>query len=650
MAAIYQWFPGAANYEYILLSANENDSLHYVGYDFDTGAYRVFAKVYEIGTGIEGTQNFWLTAYAENRGANAGVKLFAWRGHCFSEVSKIDFKSVDTYNPSSIFLITNDESELLVARSQDYGHGFSRHSLPTSPPWIAPPTNEGYTLSIEGQSGAIDAWTALFDYCHNNKGRYEKGDSFVTGPNSIVAPSYPTAIATYTKITSPPGIIGMYQNTDYEITWGAGGWQGGGVNRESGYGVVNRRTFLPGGETGEVYPFKINEDLTITMLTRFFPAGGDGSMVAGSGSDYNHIILCEDDGATNQGYIRTYSTSGTMIDEYAVEKYDESYGGADLKIYGNSILQQSPYTKRFWLMTMNYTVGSVAFSVDPDGMITKEGQLPLSTASEGFNGQRAVFLQGPMNTTTNGYEGIKQKLYEYWAMDEAGTANRVGEMNGNELIQYAGTISSVSTALGDATYFDGASYIDIQHHSGTTANLMTRELENSSQYSLTAEIWPDVNDAGQVVFARQRASWNTHMDFMLEITADGYFQFSAYGQDWENLAAGMYKTSIKATDTPITAGNKYHVYVTYVGEEQKLKIRVNNGLLHEVGLPLHWSHAAFVGPENTFRVGGGNPVSWNGTYFFTGKIKNLTFFWDTLSSDEQDFMYNDGNSRTYAEL
>jgi hypothetical protein len=584
------------DYEYMVLS--DNGSVYNLTYDYKSDVYTIHSVVGPYVSGIAGDEDFYVTT---------GLSIYVWRGNCMSKIN--------TVNPSTISATENmclleGEDKLIFSRPLE------EHTLPSGPPWELWDNGIRYDFGLPGTQ---DWWISPWDYCHNNKGLKERGDTVVLSPNTKTGPTYPCSLALCSRDGGGSLVL-----EDYIVTYAAGSFQGGGLNRETGYGVLGAGTT----GTGQLYPFRVKSDLTLEMLSPVTISTTD-TVVAFTMTDHNHIITAEDGGGN--GYVRTYDLTGNRLDSATATG---SFGG-------NTLSQISHVTGRIWFLAVSTGAGFTSVSADETGQITIHGRLPFGTSYSGLSGPRAVFLHHPMNVYPNGYAGIKSKLFEFWEMDEA-SGTRTGSMSGTELIEDGGTLPSVITPTGTAVYFDGTMALR------TVPTSTPFETQSSANYSLTCEVTPDVSPppATEAIWTRGRLNWATHVECYCALDSDGYFKFHIQGQD-RVLGTGNYWTTVVANDVSVVSGQKYHVYVEYDSDNQTASIRVNNGVTHTELLSENWSHYIFASLyERSVLVG-----MYSGrSNKFIGSMDNLVWFWDKLSTAEQDFMYNDGNSRTFGDL
>ena len=607
-AAIYQWFSSddGSNFDKLLFLSDNGESLRYYEYNFLTDEYRLVGSmlandIYVLG---DGKNVFFYRLIAEN---TWGLAEYVWRGHCFSFLGNVQ-------TPAGVF--NNSRDGVLLPRlnrfaftgAQAFEHGVA--SFDYDPDNLQQP----YT-NTQLYTQAWDDWIRIYDVQQDNIGDKEIGIGLVVTRNNIN-----NAWTTF-----------EWDDILEEFAYVSGVNKGGMTNPQH-----NRFSRYITGFTGAVCEhISYDNDLIIsdagstTVSSNPYVAIVDAS---------GYLITVEDGPATNQ-FVRSYSLAGVLQDEFELDGYFPPT---------RIIFLVSPYTGRLWLFGAASGPGLSAFSISDTGQITRDGYVPGESAMNagGFAHARMSFFPTELQTTSNGFTGIKEKLFECWEMDEVGTGTRFGSMGNMDLIDAPGTTGNV-TDVGGETYFDGTAALSSD---GETLP----ELQSISNYSLCFQVTPDAipgPSGDQHVWKRGKldsieSGGSAGWDCGFYINSSGNFIF------WVNTmesGPNFSPYTVQAGSLVAVGGTKYDVYVEFDRINNQISIRVNNGTVYSTAIPILESHNVWWQTDRRLFIG---QYTTQGSDFrrYKGKMSKTFWFYDVLTSAQQDWMYNNGNGRAFSEL
>lgn len=591
--------PPFADYEYFIYLDETNYRIRYFGVDFDTGLDLEFGSYPHPSpsdNSITSDDTFVFTPFTIT-----SVGQYIWRGHAFSHV----FNGLHG-GPNGIGYMLHlggSDHEVLLVTTEAFGHGMRALTHVTGSPYSFP-TSAGYT-AVE------DTWGVIFDLRFGNPGEPAYGDAIVLCPfgNGDRMTTYQKVAGTWTLISQVdvPGEFSLATSAYY-------GW-----DRDSGF--VTRKF------NSQLYFDLYQVNMTTLALSSIGRCEPTTNFVLAAGITPNGLIITLEDTGGAQDAIRIYSRAGlvlTLLDTYLITGATNA----------NAQIRTSPYTQRIWVMTHTATAGSYALEVDEFGTIDVQYVTDKAMNSGGGGSNPIHFLSGPMHITTNGFVGIKQKLYECWQMNEVGSITRVGAM-GKLNLPVAGTVSNRAGLIGNAAEFiDGSSGLMVA---------TPIELAGIGTFSFCCDVWFDsktgvnqqvlgINFSNATVFPSGQEDWGVRFDHATS-------RLQVY------VVVGSTLYTVAATDAgnPAT-GTWHHMYGEYNADDHEIKIRVNGGTLYTTAVTGRKNETGTHLQVGRMAAAGG--LLWP----LDGAVDGLYLFWDALTAAEQDFMYNSGASRAFSEL
>jgi hypothetical protein len=579
---------GFSDYEYLLLVDEGSVHVQYLGVDMLTDTVTYFGSYPETSSVItDGTFTF-------SPSGSLNVDQYIWRGNAFSLVFT---GAHGGSNDSEYMLRLQDHDDFFIVTGVgSFEHGFRYVEYATGAPYSFPST-----ASITATS---DYWAATVDLRFANNGLAEYGDALVTCPqNGNTMYAYQIVADVPTERGSIAGVGSLGNSSAY-------GW-----DRDSGLIA----THFSAATNFDLYQVDMTDLNTITKIGNVGPTLQD---IFAVGIAPNGVIVTVE-GSGSGDKIRTYTRSNTTLtaaNEVAMPASTNS----------NCRIETSPYTNRVWVITASGNAGIFALTIGDAAEITVDFSTTGLSSSASFD-KKIAFLDGPLATTTNGFTGIKQKLYEHWSMNETGSITRVGSMT-NQNLAVTGTVTDRAGKTANAADFDGASRLG--------ASTVPIELSGTGTFSFCMDVLFDSVATNSQLLARGRtnANSNDEQDY-------GCFLWTTTGLIEVYVVVGSTVYRAQCAEITPTTGTWYHVYGEYNLSENKVKIRVNNGTLYETtvvgNINTNASGAWRLGQQST--AGG-----WQN--YLNGGIDNVFWFYDALDTDQQTYMYNSGNSRTFAEL
>lgn len=577
--------------EYFVLIDDNNDILRYFGVDFDAQTWTQFGAfpATELNVVSDGTFCFIST------NSNYNIKQVSWRGNCFTN----EFTDAhEGSNPGGSSVLIRDYPYVIKVGTEDFSNGLRAVEYRSVAPFIYP------TQYFRNPVGA--SWNGCWDIRLDNKGTFEYGDALV------VTPENGNKLSTYQRSSGFLEEVSALTST-VDPTGSTTAWT---VNRENGY-IINSyagNTFLK--------LYEADANLSVTLIGQCDTTDNVQAAIATS----NGYILTAEWSSGPTGTVRTYSRVGTILTPV------DSFTLTD-EVTGQAQFFMSPRTDRFWLTTVSTQNGLYAFSVDDDGMIIEDIQIPgFATYNAGGLGNRMYFCEGPMNVTPNGFSGIKSKLYECWEMNESGSVTRIGAMGNYNLPILAGTVDSRAGTIGNAAYFNGSGALG-------TGSAPSYELKTVGTFSTCLDVVVDVlpgPDGDQYFYTRGNDVGDADYEIGCYVTGTGILGFFV----------GVNDTYYSAeTVSTIVAGVKYHIYTEYNREDDTVSIRIDDGAIITESVTGNID----LKSSNRFIVGR-KTASAGVQKYLEGSIDQFYWFWDSLTTEEQDWMYNSGNSRAFSEL
>lgn len=599
MAAIYQWFPdtdGFIDFEFVLLATDQGWLTRYLGLDYSTGIYTDFGALYtgkNVSIVCDGQDMF-----IDDISPRGDISEFVWRGNVFSKVGQ---GSHGGSNASKCMnALTGLPDELLVIGAAAFGHGI--RVVPVNP------FGTGYA-----KVATNDFWAGAYDLNYGNNGVRGYGDALVTLPKfgqDLVVFEIVGGLLVERSAASAGAHPGELPD------WG--------FDSQSGKVVARRLT------SGTVDIWQVNMTTLILSYEGPLVCAGATDIYAVGFSPNGFIVTVEND--TPDDKLKVYDDTGVLKDSYTL------IGNHSTAVS----FQISRITGRIWLLG-TFQSNILVFSVDDDGLITIEFNLPNYTVgSSGYVGNPISFMDTPITVTPNGFTGIKEKLFECWEMNEVGSVSRAGALNISYVsttLAVSGTVIDRPGTIGNAADFDGASAL-------VSVNPLPIELRTVSTFSVCMDVTLDHKASTQKIMARGRINAQN-------VSGDQHDLGIEYDLGTDRLRfyviIGSTKYACNVNISPVI-GQKYHIYAEYNKQADQIGFRLDGGTIANIALPAGSTINLY--PETTeCALMFGRKTSWpTQEEFFNGGNDQIFWFWDKLTTAEQDWMYNSGNSRAFSEL
>jgi Concanavalin A-like lectin/glucanases superfamily len=587
------------DYEYFIFADNASDQIRYFGVDFTTGEDLEFGSFPRQGGGnsLTSDDTFIFTDSVVGFGY---LSQMVWRGHVFSKV--FDGLHGGSGPTSYIDRLATHDNFVIVALGNIFGDGIHATEYTTGAPFSFPTTLH--------HTATGDDWIATLDLRFSAPDEPGYGDALVCCPaiNGNQLTTYQLVANVLTLVDQTPVSMDNL-GSNLSAAWG---W-------DRNTGLVARK--FPGVLTFDLYQVEMS-DLSVSKIGT---VGNTLNFILAIGfSPTGYVVTLEDSGG-GQDVIRTYSRDGlvlTLVDEYTISGASST----------NARIQTSPYTNRIWVMCSASPAGTIALQVNSLGELLIEYTTPKSVNNSGGSGNPMRFLNGPLTITPNGFADIKAKLYECWQMNETGSVTRVGSM-GNLNLTVDGTVTHRAGVISNAAEFTD----------GTSALIAATPIEmyGTGTISFCLDVYLDSKTgANQYFFGCHSLSFTTPIGSQMNWgvrfnTATS--RFEAYAV----VGTTFYVAQATDAGNP-NVGQWYHLYGEYNAEDLQVRIRVDGGALYSAAV------GAVINDNGTHLIVG--RLSQAARYPMDGAVDGLFLFWDALDETEQDFMYNSGNSRAFADL
>lgn len=307
----------------------------------------------------------------------------------------------------------------------------------------------------------------------------------------------------------------------------------------------------------------------------------------------------------------------------------------------------SPYTKRIWLIGSGVMQ---VFDVAIDGTITRLLTLPYRVGSSGKAGGFIGWVPGQdgLNITSNGFTGIKEKLYQCWEMNETGSVTRQESINHYipvDLPVLVGTVGNRTPPWGgNAADFGGeAAPACLQLTLGNT----TTELLTQGTFAVMMGVVVDDLTQVQSIWTRGRNDAGIDLSqfdcgFDVDPASDNFRFWMRSGTTYYSAAATV--------GGGIGAGTWYILYGLYDKQNDQISMRVNRETAVVTNLPVGTNMNVY-GNDGRFSIGrrtayGTQPEE----RYIDGGAGRMFWFWDNLTDAEHLWMFNVGNLRAFSEL
>lgn len=635
MAAIYQWFPSGRfiDYEFVLLATDEEWKVRYVGYDYASNTFTDYGQfwVEKNCSVVSDGKN----VFVDNFDVSYGPVQYIYRGHCFTRVEDSAHFGVNV--SKQMAKISGNPYALLFSGVQAFGYGVNTLEYTYEAPYLissGPPVN--VNPPNNGQN-----WGGIFDLNVGNNGLRGYGDELVVIAGYIGG--------SYGKITTYKWSGVLYQKRDEYTTldgvsasinrWGCNPQTGELIGLH--WFAVDTRVFLWEVDlpTGSIS--YIGQGATTLRAV----AVGFASTTSGGNS---YVITAESDGLGGSGYIRTYSRSGLILTQ--VDEVEFTAANAENSFSEPSMFQISRMTGRIWFFTPDSTIeggpGNMIIDVDNVGQITILYRFnSYSSGASGYMGQPVAFLDAPLLVTSNGFAGIKEKLFECWELDEIGSVNRVGSLAGVTLVP-TGVVTDRVGRVSNAADLSGASGLSI------TGTSFPQEMRAVDDFTICLDVLLDNKATLQQFIGRGRNDYyaisigDYDFAFYYSLVLDR-FVFEVRS-DYTG-GTNVYTVIAHALGSPAVA-TWYHVCLEYNKTLDEINISVNDGAVNSTSLPLGTLINNFASNNIAFTVGRRSSLPAQETIYLNGGVDQIFWFWDILTPAEKTWMYNSGASRAFSEL
>ena len=616
MAAIYMWPPtgGFLNFEYVLMTTDQDWLCRYMGVDFDASVITDFGQIYlERNASVVSCGK---TVICDIGSTPRHPVQFAWRGHTFSKVKEGNHGGVNGVTHMMLAGNTAPDNYFAAVGQGPFGQGGALVSFlqdspysinPTDIPPVPPPNNT--------------SWDYIADINNNLPGERGYGDAFV------VCPDYDSHMISYLRTGTVLVEISRLSNCKQFASFPTNGTGQWGHSPTTGY-IVKHANAAP----ATVWFYQVNPS---SLAVGYLGTASTAGTVKAAGFTSNGYFVTLETGATAPGAtyrICAYTHSGSTINLVDTMDFIGSTNS-------NATIQTSRVSGRTWLTTTNGSFGTKVFHVEADTIVL-DFQFGYSTASSGYVGNPLAFVEAPLEITSNGFAGIKEKLFECWEMNEIGSVTRVGSMGNQNLVVDVGTVTNRAGQIDQAADF-------------TTSVLkpsspISIEVRTVDNFSLCLDVVLDTKAADQYILYRGRVDWSVgsqERDFAL-IYDQGLDRFVFWV-----FSNGFVQYTVVANNfgSPST-GTNYHIYVEYDKTNDQISIKVNDGTADTTALPLGMQLQSMYHPT-LGNLAVGRFSTWGGNqYYLDGYVDCLYWFWDTLTGAEQTWMYNSGASRAFSEL
>jgi len=627
MAAIYQWFHDEAalppevtddflNYEFVLMATDQDWLCRYIGLNYDTGITTDFGQFYTDGncSVVSDGKN----VIADIDGVGNNPHQLVWRGHTFSDVLSDSHGGINV----SSGMISATVPYAIVNGIEAFGHSCRLIDYAQSAPYNI---SDVEIITFGPHS---ERWDGFFDINYGLAGERGYGDAFV----SIPYPGNDMSVFTVNglELVEEMRLVGV---SEYPATGSIAEW---GHDTNSGY--LAHCNGLS-GIGAQIWFYDVDP---VTLIPTYYGTDNANGFVlaVGFAPHGTHVVTLENGGAfAHRLRCYTYNHSGgnpviTLTDTLDIEGVTST----------NCHFQVSRVSGRIWMTgTIGAGgpggVGTKVFHIDGSDNIVEDIDLTYSTGSSGYLGNPLSFLESPLTITSNGFSGIKGKLFEAWELNET-SGHRIGSMNNQHLYLHTGSVGARSGRIGLAADFPGTGAL--------STTLIEQEVRTVDNFSNVMDLIVDVKGASdQYIIQRGRQDYTaaspSQKDWGLRWDAglDRFVFFVRTGGTEYTVAAD--------NEGAITAGVAYHIYYEYNKTADTISIRVNNGTVDTTALPPGMTLNAFFGATQSITLGRESSAS-GGSGWWDGAIDCLFWFYDVLTPAEQSWMYNGGFSRAFAEL
>jgi len=625
MAAIYQWPINAGspppeatddflNYEYVLMTTDQNWLCRYIGLDYDTGIQTDFGQfLTNKNCSVVSDATSVICDMDDTR---RNPHQFVWRGHTFSEVISEFHGGINGGDG----MISATVPYLIFSGVEAFGHSCRLTDYAQAAPWNM---SDAEVITFAPHS---ENWKGFFDINYGLAGERGYGDAFVAIPYpgndmsvftinglNLVEQTRLTAVLEYPAV----GSIAEF-----------------GHDPNSGY-IAHCKALA--GIGAQIWFYEVD---TTTLIPTYIGTDNASGVVLAVGwtPHGTHLVTCENGGAfTHRLRCYSYNPIGptiTLTDTLDIEGVTST----------NCHFQVSRVSGRIWFTGTSPSggpggTGSKVFHIDGSDNIVVDFELTYSTGSSGYLGNPLSFLEEPLAVTSNGFSGIKEKLFEAWEMNEA-SGHRAGSMGNQNLNLDVGSVGARTGRVGLAADFGGAAAL-----SSTDIAQEARTVDN---FSNVMDVIVDVKGANdQYIIQRGRQDYQTaapdQKDWGLRWDA-GLDRFTFF------IRSGSTEYTVSADNLgAVTAGIMYHIYYEYNKDTDSISIRVNNGTIDTTSLPPGTTLNAHYGATQALTIGRESSFA-GGSGWWDGAVDCLFWFYDVLTPAEQSWMYNGGLSRAFSEL
>jgi Concanavalin A-like lectin/glucanases superfamily len=222
---------------------------------------------------------------------------------------------------------------------------------------------------------------------------------------------------------------------------------------------------------------------------------------------------------------------------------------------------------------------------------------------------------------------LQNSLAAYWTLNET-SGSRLDSQSRHYDLTDVGGVLSVAGKMGNAAGFTASPQRSL--------TLADNDLTRIGNRSFTIAGWVRFNTSGlstqQGIWGKYKIAVDGNRDFFLQKLSTNFLE-------WNLSADGTLFTPVPASLFGVVAGNIwYFVTCRYDHENELASISVNeklNAAGHSTGV--HIGNSPFY-------------VGRNASQFLGGNVDALAFFNHAITRSQENWLYNSGNGRLYAEI
>lgn len=228
---------------------------------------------------------------------------------------------------------------------------------------------------------------------------------------------------------------------------------------------------------------------------------------------------------------------------------------------------------------------------------------------------------------------ITDNLEGYWSLEEA-SGTRVDQTENENDLTDNNTVGQGTLVVGNC-----ADHERSNNEFLSITNALQTGLDPSGNQDFHINMWVELETKSAVhyIVAKNGASAGT----------TGYIVYYDHSNNraefWVRNSGDTAWQNVNATNQgALDLGTKYNIQVWHDATNDLLGIQVNGGTPNTVA-----ASGGVMANTKPFTIGGSVDLA---AVAFDGLIDEVGFWSRVLTSDERDYMYNDGNGRSYAEI